>query len=164
MENEIPTTRQSVEESTTLEGVSDRRKPGDRRKLTWKTVVEGFLHPRRREARREEPDGYYVDYYDAKLWIPVGGILVFAVMDAMLALRLLPLGGEESSRLAADLLSGRDLYLAGAKLVGTAVGVLCLTALANFRILRLIRVRTLLYVIFVGYAAFIAYELAFLLG
>ncbi len=148
----------------TIEVIRDKREPLDRRRFTWKTVIYGLLNPRRHRARREEPDGYHVDFHDAKLWIPVVGIVLLSVADALLTIRLLSLGAVETNRVMADVVTGDGLGFAVAKMLGTAVGVVLLTAVANFKILGLVRVRSLIYVMFAGYMTLVAYELAFLLG
>jgi hypothetical protein len=138
--------------------VTDRRFSCDRRRLTWRTFVQGALTPRRRSGRRSSEGHSLVDWHEPHLLFLSITILLLSVADAFLTLTLMTHGAEEANPILAYLLQDFPKVFAGAKMAMTGTGVLILVALARARVFRVIRVSMIMHWCLVGYVALIAYE------
>lgn len=140
----------------------DRRHENDRRRRRTHPLRRVSLTGQRQRRGRRGSDSaeVYVDRY-APMWRYFSiGLLLLSAMDGFLTLALLPHGAQEENPLLRYFLSNE--YLIGfvyVKLATTALGIASLIAHINFRWLRLIPVRFLLYGFFVGYFSLVQYEL-----
>lgn len=97
------------------------------------------------------------DWFQAQ-WLAVGIIiLLLCVADAVLTLTLISLGAVEMNPLMDPLVRGSGHSFAYWKLGLTAMGVLVLTLLARVRFWGR-TVGTILYLVLVGYAVLVTYE------
>lgn len=139
----------------------DRRR-GDRRARPTSVISRFTLVGRRiRGRRRGEKQNTYVDRYTRREWTLALGILVLSLLDLVLTLQYLDLGGEEANpimRWALD--SGRETF-AVAKIALTLAGAVFLLLHARFRGVRAaLEVLFLLYVVLIGYHAVLRISIA----
>lgn len=136
----------------------ERRSGVDRRRLSWRTFLQGSLTPRRRGARRStEADGL-VDWYEPHLLFLAMVILLLSVGDAFLTLTLIARGGSEANPIMAFLLERAPRLFATVKMALTGTGIVVLVALARARVFRVIRISIVIHWCMLGYLALIAYE------
>lgn len=137
----------------------DRRVGYDRRRLSWRTFVQGSLTPRRRGVRRDTEGRHdFVDWHEPQLLFLAVTILLLSVADAFLTLTLITHGAYEANPLLAVLLDAHPRYFAGAKMALTGGGVVILVVLARARVFGMIRVGALMHACLLGYVSLIAYE------
>lgn len=140
-------------------GVSvDRRRGGDRRRLTLRSFLRGGLNPRRRGGRRAGEQHFPVDWHEPYLLFLSLTILLLSVADAFLTLTLIMGGAQEANPLLAYVLRDRPEWFAAIKMGLTSAGVLVLVAMARSRLFGVMRGGFILQGIFVVYVALIAYE------
>ncbi|HTE04948.1 MAG TPA: DUF5658 family protein [Planctomycetota bacterium] len=112
----------------------ERRVPRDRRRRPTPWMSRHWLTGRRRGARRTgDPAGLYVDRYDRRDWLLVGGILVACVLDLLLTLDYLRHGGQEWNPLMAHALQKGDAVFVLTKLGLTTGCMLFLLVRIHFR-------------------------------
>lgn len=134
---------------------SDRRLPADRRQRPTPAFSRYWLRGRRRDGRRDgERTNIYVDRYTKWEWTLVLSVLLLSLADLLFTIRHVALGGEEANPVMAWAMQWGDLVFSLIKLGITAAGLLVLLLHARFR-----RVRTLLNVALVLYAALLGYHL-----
>ena len=138
---------------------ADRCGP-DRRTFTWKTIVYGIIRPRRRRARRaEDHESYIVDIYKPWfMWVAVG-LLVLSAFDAFLTMTTTQAGGVEQNLLLAKLIDLSPHLFVAMKILGTGLGIILLTLLANYQVFGFLRGRSLLYLFLIAYAWLDLYKL-----
>jgi hypothetical protein len=136
----------------------DRRRPADRRRLTWRSLLQGGLTPRRRVGRREADHSGVIDWHSPHLLFLAMVILLLSVADAFLTLTLLEHGAHEANPLLAFVLEQHPKAFAVVKMALTGGGILVLVALARARLFRVMRVAGVLHGIALGYTALIVYE------
>jgi hypothetical protein len=135
----------------------ERRRGGDRRRMTFRTFIQGGLTPRRRGGRRAGEQYVPVDWHEPYLLFLSLTILLLSVADAFLTITLIMGGANEANPLLAVVLRDWPEWFAAVKMVLTGTGVLVLVALARARLFSM-RVGVVLQGIFVAYVALIAYE------
>jgi hypothetical protein len=138
----------------------ERRRAGDRRTSTLRSLVTGSFSPRRRGPRRAYDRSIAgTDWYEPQ-WLAVALlILLLSIADALLTLALLQHRGVlEANPIMAAFVKGNPNYFAGVKIGLTAAGVVLLTTLARVRAFGRIPVSALLCAVLVGYAVLVAYE------
>lgn len=135
----------------------ERRDRRDRRSLSWRTVVQGGLTPRRRSNRRGESHGL-LDWHEPHLLFLAIMILLLSVTDALLTLTLIARGAEEANPVMAFLLGQTPRLFAAVKMGLTGAGIVVLVALARARVFRVIRISIIIHWCMLGYVALIAYE------
>jgi len=125
----------------------------DRRTFTWKTVVYGIIRPRRHSARRtEDHESFIVDIYKPWfMWVAVA-LLMLSSLDAFLSLTMTQGGGIERNLLLAQLIDLSPHLFVAMKLLGTGLGIILLTLLANYQVFGFLRGRSLLYLFLIAYA------------
>ena len=136
----------------------ERRREGDRRRLTLRSFLQGGLNPRRRGGRRAGEQYLPVDWHEPYLLFLSLTILLLSVADAFLTITLIMGGAQEANPLLAYILRDRPEWFAAVKMGLTGGGVLVLVAMARSRLFRIMRVGLVLQGIFVVYVALIAYE------
>ncbi len=137
------------------------REMTDRRTFTFKTILYGLIRPRRKSPRRgEDTESYHVDFFARELMFPAVGTIMLSAMDALLTLIAIGNGqATEANAAMATLMENGSASFAGWKLFGTIVGVVMLISMANMRVLAGLKAKTILYVLFGGYALLITYQL-----
>jgi Domain of unknown function (DUF5658) len=140
----------------------ERRQLRDRRERHFWSVFYGHVQPRRRGKRRQrDPAMHAVDWHASHLLAVAIAILLLCTADAFLTLVLLSRGASEANPMMARIVYDVRLFSA-IKLGVTGAGVIMLVYLAQHRLFRQMPVHILLYVLLLGYAALIGYELSLL--
>ena len=135
----------------------ERRRGGDRRRLTLRTFLQGGFTPRRRGGRRAGEQHLPIDWHEPYLLFLSLTILLLSFADAFITLTLIMGGAREANPLLAYVLRDHPEWFATVKMGLTGAGVLMLVAMARWRLFRM-RVGFMLQGIFVAYVALIAYE------
>ena len=135
----------------------ERRRGGDRRRLTLRTFLQGGFTPRRRGGRRAGEQHLPIDWHEPYLLFLSLTILLLSFADAFITLTLIMGGAREANPLLAYVLRDHPEWFAAVKMGLTGAGVLMLVAMARSRLFRM-RVGFVLQGIFVAYVALIAYE------
>ena len=147
------------------EAIVERRMRRDRRGFSWRTVVFGFTHSRRRQARRhEESDLVFVDWHHPWLFFLSVGIMLLSCVDAFLTLTLLQRGMIEANPVMAAMLGHGTGLFAISKVAMTGTGILVLVFLAKFHFMNRFRTGLLLTAFFSLYCCLICYEFVHLLA
>lgn len=139
-------------------GRVERRRGGDRRRLTLGTFLRGGITPRRRNGRRAGEQHLPIDWHQPYLLFFSLMILLLSVADAFLTITLIMGGATEANPLLAYILRDHPELFALVKMGLTGAGVLVLVATARSRVFRIVRVDTVLQALFAAYVALIAYE------
>lgn len=152
---------ENTSDSAEISATGLPRERTDRRHFTLKTIVYGFINPRRRKPRRvEDKDSYHADFFDRALLYPAVGTVLLSAMDAMLTLISIGNGqAAEVNSLMASLIESGSASFAAWKLIGTIVGVVILMSMANMRVLAGLRAKSILYILFGGYVLLVSYQL-----
>lgn len=139
---------------------TQRRIAPDRRVSTWRSLLTGSFHRRRRAPRRGNDRSIVaVDWHDAQ-WLGVAlAILLLSCADAFLTLVLLGLGANELNPFMEPLVKGSGHGFALWKLGLTSSGVIVLTLLARMRAFGGLPIGAILYAVLVIYVTLVAYEL-----
>ncbi len=141
-----------------MPSANERRGP-DRRHSTFRALVYGNFHPRRRKPRRgDEASFVAVDWHQPQ-WFGVAIlIVVLSCVDAFLTLTLIDRGAYEVNPLMAPLVAGSPLAFTVVKVGLTGGGVVLLTLLTHMKIFRRVPISVLLYTLLIAYAALVTYE------
>jgi hypothetical protein len=141
----------------------DRRSGSERRNTTFAAYWHGARNPRRRAGRREADLRYAViDWYSARLLIPVLTILGLCVLDGMLTVMLMRQGAYELNPVMALFLPHNLLGFALTKLALTGAGLCVLVACSRMQLFRKIPGEWFVYAVLGIYMCLIAYELRML--
>jgi hypothetical protein len=122
----------------------------------------GIKQGKRIARRRSEPGEAYVDRYG---WAVVScclAIVLLSATDAFLTLNILANGGMELNSLMAALIEESTQKFVYSKLALTSLATIILVIHHEVRIVTTLRCRHLLYLIALGYACLIGYELILL--
>lgn len=138
--------------------IPDRRHGYDRRRLTWRTFIQGSVTPRRRLSRRSGEAMALVDWHEPHLLFLAIMILLLSVADAFLTLTLLMRGAQEVNPILAFVLQRFPEQFAIVKMALTGMGVLILVAMARATVFRVVRVSRVLHWCLAVYGLLIAYE------
>lgn len=131
----------------------------DRRRLTWRTFVYGFLRSRRRSHRRDDDsDVVFLDWHHPWLFCMAIGTMLLSCADAFLTLELLARGMIEVNPVMNALLDSGTRTFAATKLTMTALGIFVLVFLAKLRFLNRFRTGLFLTLFFAMYACLVCYE------
>lgn len=146
------------------EAAIDNRMIDDRRTLSWRTVLFGFVRSRRREHRRAlESEVRFLDWHHPWLFFLSVGTMLLSSLDAFMTLLLIDRGMVEINPVMAAVMGHGTAWFAATKLFMTATGVLMLVFLAKSRFLNRFRTGLLLTIIFSFYACLVCYEFVYLL-
>lgn len=144
-------------------GAAEERRGADRRTLSWRTVMYGFLLSRRRTYRRAaEVEVLFLDWHHPWLFFLSVGTMILSCADAFLTLQLLDHGMHEVNPAMRYLLNHGTNVFAGVKLAMTAGGIFTLVFLAKVHFLNRFRTGLFLTAFFSGYAILVCYELVHL--
>ena len=138
----------------------EQRTAVDRRSLSWRTVLYGFVLSRRRQHRRSaEADVLFLDWHHPWLFFLSVGTMLLSCADAFLTLQLLDRGMTEVNPAMVALLSAGTSTFVAVKLALTSGGILMLVFLAKVHFLNRFRTGLFLTALFSGYAILVCYEL-----
>lgn len=147
-----------------LAGLADNRIGNDRRQLTWRTFLFGYLRSRRRVHRRSaETNTHFIDWHHPWLFFLATGIMLLSSVDAFLTLQLLARGAMEINPVMAAVLGHGQFVFAVSKMLLTGAGILVLVFLSRFRLFNLMRTGVLLTYLFSVYACLVCYEFLLIL-
>ena len=140
------------------------RTDSDRRDLSWRTLIFGYLRSRRRTTRRVSEDmPIFTDYHHPWLFFLATGIMVLSCFDAFLTLQLLDRGAIEINPVMAAVINQGTLTFAVTKMLLTSIGILALVFLARATFMRRFRTGLILTFFFSGYSILVCYEFVFLI-
>ena len=141
----------------------DRRSGSERRNTTLAAYWHGARNPRRRGGRRETDLRYaVVDWYSARLLIPVFAILGLSVLDGVLTVLLMRHGASEANPFMALFLPHNLLWFALVKLALTGAGLCVLVACSRMQLFRRIPGELFVYAVLGIYVCLVTYELRLL--
>jgi hypothetical protein len=111
------------------------------------------------KSRRQDADtNYYVDRYETKYFALICAALLMCVLDAYFTLRILHFGGSELNPLMVVLIDRKPALAMIAKYLGMAVCIAIILIHKNFVVFGRLKVRYLLYVVFLIYGLLVSYE------
>ena len=152
---------------TSFEGIEETiidRTDSERRDLSWRTLVFGYLRSRRRTTRRaSEGMPIFTDYHHPWLFFLATGIMMLSCFDAFFTLQLLDRGAIEVNPVMAAVINQSTLTFAVTKMLLTSIGILALVFLARATFMRRFRTGLILTFFFSGYAILVCYEFVFLI-
>ena len=139
--------------------ICERRTSGDdRRAMTLKTFLRGGFVPRRRSGRRATDGELPVDFHEPYLLIPAIVMLGLSVADALLTVKLMTDGADETNPLLAFVLNEHPRLFAVVKMALTGAGVVLLVALSRTRVFRVVRAGAFLPLLALAYLGLVVYE------
>jgi hypothetical protein len=130
----------------------------DRRAVTFKTFLRGGFLPRRRGGRRATDRELPVDFHEPYLLVIAIVMLGLSVADALLTVKLMTDGAEETNPLLAFVLNEHPRLFAVVKLALTGGGVVLLVALSRTRVFRVVRAGAFLLLLAAAYLGLVLYE------
>lgn len=153
-----------MSDTETIKLTTQDRAESDRRTVSWRTVVYGYLRSRRRDTRRQqEAEPLFTDWHHPWLFFLATGTMILSCMDAFFTLQLLDRGAMEINPLMAMVINKSTALFASIKIGMTGFGILALVYLSRARFLNRIRTGIALTVFFSFYACLVCYEFVFLL-
>jgi len=133
---------------------------GDRRQRPTRTLHHYGIAGRRSLLRRKTDLGLMnTDHFDKPVWFAALAIIVFSVLDFILTTIILDLGGRELNVLMNFVISESNTVFFSAKYGLTALAVLILLAHHQHDFFRTIKVKTILYMLAMGYFCLFVYEI-----
>jgi uncharacterized protein DUF5658 len=150
----------SVDNGSPPEGEIHERRVSrvDRRALTFKTLLRGGFVPRRRSGRRTADHELPVDFHEPYLLVVAVVMLGLSIADALLTVRLMTDGAEETNPLLAFVLNEHPRLFAAVKMALTGGGVVLLVALSRTRVFRVVRAGVFLLLLALAYLGLVVYE------
>lgn len=138
----------------------ERRDRTDRRSRILWSIVYGSFNPRRRRPPRRAGESRFhsLDWHSSHLLAVSIGILLLSVADAFMTVRLLAGGAVEVNPVMAAVVYRSAAAFAALKMMMTGVSVTLMVLLARYRFMRMVRVDVVMYLVFAGYVALLAYE------
>jgi len=150
-----------------FEGIEETiidRTDSDRRDLSWRTLIFGYLRSRRRTTRRvSEGMPIFTDYHHPWLFFLATGIMMLSCFDAFFTLQLLDRGAIEVNPVMAAVINQSTLTFAVTKMLLTSIGILALVFLARATFMRRFRTGLILTFFFSVYSILVCYEFVFLI-
>jgi len=150
-------------DETPPESRERRNSRDDRRAMALKTFLRGALVPRRRDGRRATDGELPVDFLEPYLLILAVVMLGLSIADALLTVKLMTDGADETNPLLAFVLNEHPRLFAVVKMALTGAGVVLLVALSRTRVFRVVRAGMFLPLLALAYLGLVAYE-AWLVG
>ena len=146
------------------DSATQSRTKTDRRSVSWRTVMFGFLRSRRRDTRRaSEVEPMLTDYHHPWLFFLATGIMLMNCFDAFFTLQLLDRGAMEVNPVMAAVIGKSTSTFAITKMLLTSIAILVLVYLARAMFMQRIRTGLFLTFFFSCYAVLICYESVYLL-
>ena len=153
---------------SSFEGIEETiidRTDSDRRDLSWRTIIFGYLRSRRRTTRRvSEGMPIFTDYHHPWLFFLATGIMLLSCIDAVLTLQLLDRGAIEINPVMSAVINQGTLTFAVTKMLLTSIGILALVFLARATFMRRFRTGLILTFFFSTYSILVCYEFVFLIN
>ena len=144
--------------------LNEQRAANDRRHVSWRTVLYGFLRSRRRGLRRDaDAHVIFLDWHHPWLFFLAVGTMLLSCTDAFLTLILLEHGMIEANPFMASVMEYGTSVFAATKIAMTAFGIFTLVFLAKARFLDRFRTGLFLTMFFSGYACLVCWEIVNLL-
>lgn len=152
--------------STSPGSTAERRRGGERRRLTWRTVRSGLTHARRRGERRAPRPGSLIwcDWYHPWLLFLAAGIMLMTSFDAFFTLRLLERGAVEINPLMRVLIEASTFGFVSVKMLLTGIGLVLLVCLSQVRLFQVLRTGIVMTACFCGYACLMCYQIVALMA
>lgn len=144
----------------------DRRRAADRRRQPnlfrdWRWL---FYSRRRTLRRAEDQAGVCLDWYPARLFLVVMGILLLSATDAALTLRLLDMGvAREANPVMRVLVEHSPALFLNVKMLVTGLCLVFLVAYSNLAVAGGIKIARITYWVFGCYLGVVTYETVLLL-
>jgi hypothetical protein len=139
---------------------SPERRQGDRRSRTFRALVAGGWHGRRRNARRGEPlRPGHIDWHAPHWFAAALLVLLLSMADTLLTLVLIQHGASEVNPLMEPFVIGNTPGFAFLKLALTASAVTILVALTRVRTFGRFLAGPILVAAALLYTALLTYEL-----
>jgi hypothetical protein len=143
---------------------SNRRQTDDRRAPSWRTLISGHRHARRRDLRRsEDASSAFVDWYHPWLLFLALGSMVLSCLDAFLTLELLQRGMIEANPLMALLLRQGTAVFAVSKIAMTGISIIILVLCSRIQFMNYLPTGLLLTALFSVYCCLVCYQVVNLL-
>lgn len=148
-----------------VETLTEQRAANDRRHVSWRTVLFGFLRSRRHDLRRgADADVIFLDWHHPWLFFLAVGTMLLSCTDAFLTLILLEHGMIEANPFMASVMEYGTAAFAATKIAMTAFGIFTLVFLAKSRFLDRFRTGLFLTLFFLAYACLVCWEVVNLLS
>ena len=139
--------------------IRERRTSGDdRRAMTLKTFLRGGFVPRRRSGRRATDGELPVDFHEPYLLVLAVVMLGLSVAGALMTVKLMTDGADETNPLLAFVLNEHPRLFAVVKMALTGGGVVLLVAVSRMRVFRVVRAGVFLPLLALAYFGLVAYE------
>ncbi len=140
--------------------ISNKRAENDRRAVTWRTVIFGYMRSRRHSHRRLVDETIaFIDWHHPWLFFLATGTMLLSCADAFLTLQLIDRGMFEANPLMRLVLDQSTLLFTSTKLALTGLGILVLVFLAKTRFMNRFANGLFLTMFFSFYACLVCYEL-----
>ena len=140
--------------------ISNKRAENDRRAVTWRTLIFGYMRSRRHSHRRlVDAMGVFIDWHHPWLFFLATGTMLLSCADAFLTLQLIDRGMFEVNPLMRLVLDESTLLFTSTKLALTGLGILVLVFLAKSRFMNRFPIGLFLTMFFSFYACLVCYEL-----
>ncbi len=137
----------------------ERRRSAERRALSWKTMVFGYVLSRRTASRRYgESAEVFSDWYHPWLFLLSLGIMLLSCLDAFLTLQLINLGMVEVNPVMAAAMGHSTEAFIIIKVTLTGLAILTLVFFSRVEFLNVFRTGLLLTLFFCLYCCLICYE------
>lgn len=130
----------------------------DRRQALTKPFSRYTLRGRRMKSWRDTDVNYYVDRYETRYFAVICAALLLCVLDAYFTIKILHIGGTELNALMRALIDKNPALAIVAKYLGLAVSIVIILIHKNFVVFGRLKVRHLLYAVFVLYGVLVSYE------
>lgn len=145
--------------------IAERRALADRRALSWRTALFGFMRSRRHNSRRDDDgDVIFMDWHHPWLFFLAVGIMLLSCTDAFLTLLLIERGMIETNPVMAAVLGHGAATFAVSKVFMTGTSILILVFLAKFHFMNRFRTGLFLTLFFSIYSCLVCYEFVHLLA
>ncbi|MBJ88590.1 MAG: hypothetical protein CMO98_01905 [Woeseia sp.] len=145
--------------------VTHARDPVERREVSWRTVLFGFIRSRRHAKRRgSEVEPILSDWHHPWIFFLAVSIMVMSSIDAFLTLELLQRGAYEANPVIAWVMEWGTASFAAIKMAVTGICILILVFLARVVVFKRIRTGVILTAFFSIYATLICYEFVILIN
>jgi hypothetical protein len=130
----------------------------DRRRTPTKPFSRYTFRGRRMKSWRADDANYYVDRYETRYFAVICAALILCILDAYFTIRILHMGGSELNGLMRFLLDRNPVLAITLKYLGLAASIAVILIHKNFIIFGRLKVRYLLYAVFLLYSVLVAYE------
>ena len=143
--------------------VEKRSSDKERRSFTLKTLIHCLASPRRSRGRRKQDRQFpLLDIFDSGAMFMAVSLMLLSLADAFFTLNIIARGGTEVNPVMNYFLSHGIFAFVSVKVVLTAIPAVVLVASGNYKLFRLVRVRSIMAAAIGCYAGLIVYEIGLL--